>query len=112
MNVNRTSLMSSFALLGLLVGTPIARAQVATTIEKADIAGLSPEIRAEVQKRATNGNTVSGVLTTMLLNNIKLKHPAGTIKALDFGRGTAVIETAAGATETVTFDKTTLKIKE
>ncbi len=73
--------------------------QIATTIEQAELAGLTPEKRAEVQKRATEGNnTVSEVLQTILLNGIKSKHPASRIVALDFARGIAVVEVQSGGT--------------
>jgi hypothetical protein len=87
-------------------------AQVATTLEQAELAGLTPDVRAQVQKQlAAGGQTVSEVLSTMLLNNIKLKHPASRIVALDFGRGAAVVEKSGGGMEVVNFDTTTLQIK-
>jgi len=95
----------------LAMGISAAHAQVATTLEQAELAGLSPEKRAEVQARAVNGNTVSEVLQTMLLNSIKLKHPASRIVALDFNRGTAVVQLTSGRTAVVPFDTTTLAIK-
>jgi hypothetical protein len=99
------------ATLGILLGAPIAHAQVATTLEQAELAGLTPEKRAEVQARAINGNTVSEVLQTMLLNSIKLKHPASKIVALDFGRGAAVVQMTDGQMSVVSFDTTTLAVK-
>ena len=90
---------------------PAAYAQVATTLEQAELAGLSAEKRAEVQARAVNGNTVYEVLTTMLLNGIKVKHPASRIVALDFNRGIAVVQLADGKMDSVNFDTTTLAIK-
>ncbi|HEY9347981.1 MAG TPA: hypothetical protein VIQ53_21835 [Inquilinus sp.] len=90
----------------------VAHAQVATTIEQAELAGLTPEKRAEVQKRATEGsNTVSEVLQTILLNGIKSKHPASRIVALDFARGIAVVEMQNGGMSAVNFDTTTLAIR-
>ena len=92
-------------------GTPIARAQVATSLEQAELAGLSAEKRAEVQSRAVNGNTVSEVLQTILLNSIKLKHPANQILALDFARGAAAVKLTNGQITIVNFDPVTLAIK-
>jgi hypothetical protein len=90
----------------------IAYAQVATTIEQAELASLTPEKRAEVQQRvAKPGQTVSEVLQTMLLNGIKNKHKASRIVALDFGRGIAVVELEGGGMTAVNFDTTTLAIK-
>lgn len=84
----------------------------ATTMEQAELAGLTPEKRAEVEKRATQpGQTVTEVLTTMLLNGIKSKHKASQIVALDFNRGIAVVELQGGGMQAVKFDTTTLAIK-
>jgi hypothetical protein len=78
-----------FAAVPLMVAVVVdplpVRAQVATSLEQAELAGLKPDVHAEVQKRlAAGGQTVSEILATMLLNNIKLKHPASRIVALDF----------------------------
>ena len=54
---------------------------------------------------------MSEVLTTILLNSIKLKHLGSQIQALDFNRGIAVVRTASGQTRLVHFDTTTLQIK-
>ncbi|HXA26960.1 MAG TPA: hypothetical protein VNW90_32105 [Acetobacteraceae bacterium] len=110
MKINcRTLALAAFGVV--VMGAPIAYAQVATALEQAELAGLSPEKRAEVQARAVNGNTVSEVLQTMLLNSIKLKHPASKIVALDFGRGAAVVELTDGKMTVVPFDTTTLAVK-
>ncbi len=106
----------TFAVLVLgasVVANPLpVRAQAATSLEQAELAGLDPAVRAEVQKRlSAPGQTVSEILTTMLLNNIKLKHPASRIVAMDFGRGAAAVEKSGGGIEVVEFDPTTLQIK-
>ena len=105
------TLLTMATFVSALMGAPVAFAQVATTLEQAELAGLSPAKRAEVQARAVNGNTVSEVLQTMLLNSIKLKHPASKIVALDFGRGAAVVELTDGKMTVVPFDTTTLAVK-
>ena len=88
------------------------QAGVASTIEQAELAGLTPQKRAEVESRAKQpGQTVSEVLQTMLLNGIKNKHKASRIVALDFGRGIAVVELQGGRMTAVNFDTTTLVIK-
>lgn len=89
-----------------------AYAQTATTLEQAELAGLNPQKRAEVEGRMKQGGqTVSEILTTMLLNNIKLKHLGSEIVALDFGRGVAVVRTPRHQLRTVNFDTTTLEIR-
>ena len=100
------------ALTAVVVAAPIAYAQVATTLEQAELAGLSPEKKAEVQSRlGKGGQTVSEILTTILLNSIKLKHPASKIVAMDFNRGIAVVQLTDGKVTPVQFDTTTLAIK-
>ena len=47
----------------------------------------------------------------MLLNNIKIKHRASQIAALDWGKGVAVVQTPAGGLRAVHFDPVTLQIK-
>ena len=87
-------------------------AQVATTLEQAELACLNNQTRAEVQGRMKQGGqTVSEILTTILLNSIKLKHLGSQILALDFNRGIAVVKTTSGHLRAVHFDTTTLEIK-
>jgi hypothetical protein len=87
-------------------------AQVATTLEQAELAGLNPKTRAEVQARMKQGGqTVYEILTTILLNSIKLKHLGSQIVALDFNRGTAVVRTVSGHIRMLHFDTTTLELK-
>jgi len=89
-----------------------AFAQVATSLEQAELAGLNPQKRAEVEDRMKQGGqTVSEILTTILLNNIKLRHLGSEIVALDFGRGIAVVRTPHHQMRTVNFDTTTLEIR-
>jgi hypothetical protein len=96
----------------VLIGMSTAYAQSSpTAIEQAELAGLSPELRAQVQARATGGNSVTEVLQVMLLNNIKAKQPANQIVAMDWGKGVAVVEAAAGGSMTVVhFDPKTLQM--
>ena len=108
----RAKTMFAAAFLAAALLAPVAHAQVATTLEQAELAGLSPEKRAEVQSRMSQGGqTVYEILQTILLNSVKLKHPASKILALDFNRGIAVVQLADGKLDQVNFDTTTLAIK-
>jgi predicted acylesterase/phospholipase RssA len=101
------------ALLGvvLMTSTP-GHAQVATSIEQAELAGLAPATLAQVKARmAEGGQTVYEILQTMLLNNIKSLVPGGSIVALDFNRGIAIVRTSTSGIRLVNFDTTTLAIK-
>ena len=99
------------ACTAVLVGVSVVYAQSPTAIEQAELAGLSPEMRAQVQARAVGGNSVTEVLQVMVLNNIKIKHPASQVVAMDWGRGVAVVKSSKGAMRAVQFDPATLQIK-
>src|SRR5215472_2352201 len=98
------------AFAGVLIAAA-AYAQSSTPLEQAELAGLSPDLRPQVQARATGGNSITEVLQVMLLNNIKAKHPASQIVAMDWGRGVAVVDVPAGGIAVVHFDPATLQIK-
>ena len=82
--------------------------------ERAFLGEMDAATRAEVEKRATAGNTVSGVIATMLLNSNQMaKHgQAGAISvvAIDFVRGVVVIQKGPGQYEPVRFDPKTLQV--
>jgi hypothetical protein len=92
------------------IATSMASAQAATRLEQAELAGLSPQLRAQVLARAVNGNSVTEVLQVMLLNNIKIRHEASLIVALDWTKGVAVVQLPSGGMATVHFDPGTLQI--
>ena len=73
-----------------------AYAQGPTHYERAILTGLDTSTRQMVQRRATGGNTVSGVVATTLLNNYQQMGPttpgeAVSVVAIDFVRGTVVL---------------------
>ena len=98
------------ACTGVLI-TATAHAQAPTSLEQAELSGLSPDLRSQVQARATGGNSVTEVLQVMLLNNMKAEHPASQIVAMDWGRGVAVVDVPAGGMAIVHFDPKTLQIQ-
>jgi len=63
------------------------------------------------QGQGGRGNTITEVLQVMLLNNIKIKHEASLIVAMDWGKGMAVVQLPTGGLEAVQFDPRTLQIK-
>ena len=83
--------------------------------ERAYLTEMDDATRAEVEKRATGGNTVSGVIATMLLNSSQMAthSKAGTpitVVAIDFIRGVVVIQNAPNQYEPVRFDPKTLQV--
>jgi hypothetical protein len=86
------------------IATPMASARAATQLGQAELAGLSPQLREQVLARAVNGNSVTEVLQVMLLNNIKIRHEASLIVALDWARGVAVVQLPSGGMAAIHFD--------
>lgn len=80
-----------------------AHAQSPTALEPAELAGLSPARRSQVQARATGRNSVTELLQVMLLRNIKAKHPASEIVAMDWARGVAIVDVPTGGMVVVRF---------
>jgi hypothetical protein len=83
--------------------------------ERAILAQLNASTRANVEQRATGGNTVTNVVGTILLNNY---YQAGaenpgqplTVVAVDFARGNVVLRRDPNTWEVVRFDPQTLRI--
>jgi hypothetical protein len=105
--LNKLALMACAA---VLIGTSTVYAESPTAVEQAELAGLNPDLRAQVQQRATGGNSVTEVLQVMLLNNIKAKQPATQIVAMDWGKGVAIVDMPGSAMAVVHFDPKTLQM--
>ena len=83
--------------------------------ERAFLTEMDEATRAEVEKRATGGNTISGVIATKLLNSSQMAthKKAGTpitVVAVDFMRGVVVIQNGPNQYEPVRFDPKTLRV--
>ncbi|MBY0331407.1 MAG: hypothetical protein K2X49_12135 [Acetobacteraceae bacterium] len=88
---------AALALLALAATPAAAQASMGSReFQQAELSEVAPAIRAEVERRvaAASGNTVRGVLETMLLNGIPVRNPGSRILAVDMGRGVAVIQLA------------------
>ena len=88
----------------------VAYAAAATPVEKAELAQLSPQLRSQVEARMKSGQTVHGILETMLLNNISEEFASGRVLATDFQRGDIVVENKAGQIKVFPFDVATLMV--
>jgi hypothetical protein len=114
MTVSRIVIAS--AALSLTFSSAPVLAQTSPAFERAILGEMDPATRADVEKRATGGNTVGGVVGTILINNY---HAAGaknpgealTVIALDFERGVAVLGTDERTFEIIHFDPKTLRLK-
>ena len=102
--------LTAFA-AAVLIAAPLAYSFAATALEQAELAGLSPEMQAQVKARAVGGNSVTEVLQVMLLNNIKIKHEASQIVALDWNKGVAVVQLPNRSLAVVRFNPRTLQIE-
>ena len=83
--------------------------------ERAFLGEMDAATRAEVEKRATGGNTISGVIATMLLNSSQMAtHSKAdtpiTVVAIDLILGVVVIQNGPNQYEPVRFDPKTLRI--
>ena len=104
----------AIAVAALAASAPAVAATPA--FERALLAELDATTRAEVERRATGGNTVTGVVGTILLNNYQAAGPRNAgesveVVAVDFGRGAAVIRRAPNVFEVVRFDPRTLRVQ-
>ena len=104
--------MAAILLAGSIGTAGIAYAAPAqTAMDKAELAQLTPKLRGEVEARLKDGQTVHGVLETMLLNNVSADFASGRIVATDFARGDIVVENKAGQIKVFPFDVATLAVK-
>lgn len=108
----------SGAALALVLAAPAAFGQTPSpAMQNAILAGLNAQTRAEVQRRATGGNSVYEVLRITLLNNMQLANvipsgqaPLSEVVAIDFVRSIAVVRQGDGL-RVLGFDPETLRYK-
>ncbi len=81
-------------------------------MEKAELAPLSPQLRSQDEAQLVSGQTLHGVLETMLLNNVSQEFASGHVVATDFERGDLVLENSSGQMKVFTFDVATLAIRK
>ena len=112
----------TFTRLAVACAAPIALAltapavaQTSPAFERAMLGEMDAATRADVEKRASGGNTVSGIIGTILLNRYEAagaKKPgeALTILAVDFARGVAVLGHDQDTYEIIRFNPKTLEL--
>jgi len=102
----------------LMLAAPAAFAQTPSpAMQRAILDGLNAETRAEIERRATGGNSVYEVLRITLLNNMQLANviqpgqpPLSEVVAIDFVRSAAVVRQGDGL-RLLGFDPQTLRYK-
>lgn len=103
------TLTAAGAALALFAAAPAVAQTSAGSREfqAAELSEVSPAIRAEVERRvaAAPGNTVRGVLETMLLNEISVRWPGSRLVAMDMARGVGVFAQQDNTLKAVTFNK-------
>lgn len=104
--------LGSIVVLAALLAFSSAQAAGMAAKDKAIFDQLSPPLQQEVKSRLKDGNTVRGVLETMLLNAISELFAANRIQAVDFDEGVAIVELPDGDVDTVFFETASLTIKE
>ena len=103
--------VAAAALAMALLAPGVAFAVEATAFEKAELAQLTPKLRSEVEARLTGGQTVRGILETILLNEISLQFASGRVVAADFEKGVVVVDGTNGQPKAFHFDVTTLVLE-
>lgn len=99
---------AALALALLAAGPAAAQSSMGSReFQQAELSEVSPTIRAEVERRlaAAPGNTIRGVLETMLLNEIQVRWAGSRLVAVDMGRGVAVIGLPDNSLKAITFNK-------
>lgn len=107
----RQIVMAAVLVAGSFGAAGLAQAAGATPVEQAELAQLSPQLRTQVEARMVSGQTVHGVLETMLLNDVSQEFASGHVVATDFQRGDVVVESKSGQMKVFPFDVATLKIR-
>ncbi|WP_165943299.1 hypothetical protein [Roseicella aquatilis] len=97
--------LAGFALVAAALPAAAQSSMGSREFQTAELNELAPDIRAEVMRRANEGNTPRGVLEVMLLNAMQSRFPASRIVAIDMGRGVAVIQTPEKQLKALTFNK-------
>jgi hypothetical protein len=101
----------SAAVAAALLATS-AVAMPPTSLEKAELSMLSPAKQKEVLSRATGGNTVDGVIETMLLNQISDEFAQGNVVGVDFDDAVFVVRNKKGQLRVYEFDTVNLILKD
>lgn len=94
-----------------LVGT----AEAAQQLSKQDqqiLSQLSPQTRKEVLSRLTPGETVKGIVETMVLNRLSLLEAEGRIVEVDVIQGVATVQYPNGTTKKVPFKIEEIIVRE
>lgn len=103
--------LARMAGLAATLASPSAFAAPSPGFQQAILAELSPQVRAEVERRASGGNNVYEVLAVILLNNLQLAGtPLAEVVAVDIGRERAVVKVGDNY-RVVNFDSSTLTVR-
>jgi hypothetical protein len=99
-------------LAAALLAATAAVAAPPTALEKAELSMLSPAKQKEVLARATGGNTVDGVIETMLLNQISDEFAQGNVVGMDFDDAVFVVRGPKGDVRVYEVDTFNLILKD
>ncbi len=109
--MTKTSLtLAAMLLAGSFGAANLAYAAETSPMDQAELNQLSPQVRQDVQSRLGSGETVHGVLETMLLNRVSQDFASGKIVATDFQRGEVVVAKPNGQMQAFPFDVETLQV--
>jgi hypothetical protein len=104
--------LATIILAGSFGAANVAFAYEATPMERAELDQLSPALRHRVEQRLGSGETVRGILDTMLLNNVSQDFASQRIVATDFQQGDVVVQGTNGQLRVFPFDTATLVLRK
>ena len=107
-----TRALAVIVLAGSFAAAGTAYAFEATPMERAELQQLNPQLRQTVESRMVGGQSVHGILETMLLNNVSKDFATRKVVATDFQRGDLVVEGTNGEIRVFPFDTETLVIRK
>lgn len=99
------------ALIAAVVASSAAQAVLPTSLEKAELSMMSPAKQKEVLARASGGNTVDGVIETMLLNQVSDEFAQGNVVGVDFDDAVFIVRNKKGQLKAYEFETLTLTLK-
>lgn len=104
--------MLAAAVIAASVTGTAAHAAQPTSLEKAELSMMSPDKQKEVLARATGGNTVDGVIETMLLNQISDEFAQGNVVSVDFDDAVFIVQNKKGQLKAYQFETLSLTLKD
>ncbi len=100
-------MLISAVAIGASTAGPVA---AATAAQQKQLDMLSPRLRAEVEARLGPGQTVKGILETMLLNDLSRQYAEAEYFVFDHEARTVTVVHVSGEREVLAYDPATMAV--